>query len=137
MKLVDTASNIRGQKSCGPQPEVSGLCGFNSRLGHEASEIAFLMSFSVYIIYSAVLRRFYTGTTDDVTKRIEEHNSKEYPGSFTSKGIPWDLFFQIECKTSEQAYKIEKFIKKMKSAVFIKRLKDEPEFLATILTKFE
>jgi len=95
------------------------------------------MSFSVYIIYSAVLRRFYTGTTDDVTKRIEEHNSKEYPGSFTSKGIPWDLFFQIECKTSEQAYKIEKFIKKMKSAVFIKRLKDEPEFLATILTKFE
>ena len=112
MKLVDTASNIRGQKSCGPQPEVSGLCGFNSRLGHEASEIAFLMSFSVYIIYSAVLRRFYTGTTDDVTKRIEEHNSKEYPGSFTSKGIPWDLFFKLSAKPVNRLIKLKNLLRK-------------------------
>ena len=100
-------------------------------------KVAFFMSFYVYIIYSSVLRRFYTGTTDNVTKRLEEHNSNKYRGSFTSKGIPWELFFQIECKTSEQAYKLEKFIKSMKSTVFIKRLKDEPEFLATIVRKFE
>jgi putative endonuclease len=104
VKLVDT----QDLKSCGPQ----GLCGFNSRLGHEASEIAFLMSFSVYIIYSAVLRRFYTGTTDDVTKRIEEHNSKEYPGSFTSKGIPWDPFFKLSAKPVNRLIKLKNLLRK-------------------------
>ena len=63
--------------------------------------IAFFMSFFVYIIYSPRLQRIYTGTTDDVAKRIEEHNNNKYPGSFTSKGIPWEPFFQIECKTSD------------------------------------
>jgi putative endonuclease len=73
------------------------------------------------MIYSQSLQRFYTGTTDDVTKRIEEHNSNKYLDSFTSKGIPWELlFFEIECKTSDQAYNVEKFIKKMKSSIFIK-----------------
>ena|SRR6476620_424019 len=42
------------------------------------------MPFFVYIIYSPGLQRFYTGTTDDVTKRIEEHNSDKYRGSFRS-----------------------------------------------------
>ena len=95
------------------------------------------MSFSVYVIYSASLKRFYTGTTDDVGRRIEEHNSNKYFDSFTSKGIPWELFFQVECKTSEQAYKLEKFIKTMKSSTFIKKLKNEPELLTKILRRFE
>jgi putative endonuclease len=130
VKLVDT----QDLKSCGPQ----GLCGFNSRLGHKAiQESLFFMPFSVYIIYSPSLQRFYTGTTDDVTKRMDEHNSNKYLDSFTSKGIPWELFFQIECKTSDQAYKLEKFIKKMKSSIFIRRLKNEAEFRAAILKKFE
>ena len=99
--------------------------------------IAFFMSFFVYIIYSPRLQRFYTGTTDDVAKRIEEHNNNKYPGSFTSKGIPWEPFFQIECKTSDQAYKLEKFIKKMKSTNLIKKLKTDSELLASILKKLQ
>jgi putative endonuclease len=51
------------------------------------------MPFFVYIIYSSSLNRFYTGTTDDVSRRILEHNSSKYPNSFTSKGIPWEPFF--------------------------------------------
>ena len=93
------------------------------------------MTFFVYIIYSESLARFYTDTTNNVHNRIEEHNSNKYPNSFTSKGIPWELFLAIKCDSSGQAYKLEKFIKKMKSSMFIKRLKNEPEFLAAILKK--
>ena len=32
--------------------------------------VAFFMSYYVYIIYSPGLKRFYTGTTDDVNQRI-------------------------------------------------------------------
>ena len=99
--------------------------------------VAFFMPFFVYIIYSSSLNRFYTGTTDDVSRRILEHNSSKYPNSFTSKGIPWEPFLEIECKSSEQAYKVEKFIKQMRSRTFIRRLKNEPDFLAAILQKFE
>ena len=99
--------------------------------------IAFFMPFFVYIVYSPSLQRFYVGTTDDVAKRIEEHNNNKYPGSFTSKGIPWELFFQIECKTGDQAYKLEKYIKKMKSTNFIKRLKNDSELLISIFKKLE
>ena len=99
--------------------------------------IAFFMPFFVYIVYSPSLQRFYVGTTDDVAKRIDEHNNNKYPGSFTSKGIPWELFFQIECKTGDQAYKLEKYIKKMKSTNFIKRLKNESELLISIFKKLE
>ena len=97
--------------------------------------IAFFMPYYVYIIYSSCLKRFYTGTTDNVSQRILEHNSNKYPGSFTSKGIPWDLFLEITCDSSQQAYKLERFIKQMKSTAFIRRLKNEPEFLSAILEK--
>jgi putative endonuclease len=93
------------------------------------------MSFFVYIIYSPKLDRFYTGTTDDVKRRLVEHNSNKYPGTFTSKGGPWELFLEIECSSSRQAYKLEKFIKKMRSSVFLRRLKNERDFLAAILEK--
>jgi len=49
-------------------------------------------NFSVYIIYSAKLKRFYTGTTDDFIKRLREHNNGFYPDTFSKKGIPWESF---------------------------------------------
>jgi hypothetical protein len=54
------------------------------------------MEYTVYILYSSTLDRFYIGTTDNIIKRIEEHNSNHYKGSFTSKGIPWEFFFQLK-----------------------------------------
>ena len=104
---------------------------------HSDRQIAFFMPFFVYIIYSSSLNRFYTGTTDDVGRRILEHNSNKYADSFTSKGIPWGPFLEIECKSSEQAYKVEKFIKQMRSTTFIRRLKNDPDFLAAILQNVE
>ena len=47
----------------------------------------------VYILYSKKLNRFYTGTTDDFERRLAEHNSNKYDDGFTSRGIPWELFF--------------------------------------------
>jgi putative endonuclease len=78
------------------------------------------MPFFVCIIYSPNLNRFYTGTTEDINRKILEHNSNKYRNSFTSKGMPWESFLEIECKSSGQAYKVEKFIKQMKSTIFIK-----------------
>ena len=93
------------------------------------------MEYFVYILFSEKLNRFYVGTTDHVEQRLYEHNTAHYDATFTSKGIPWTLFLSITCQSSEQAYRLERFIKKMKSAAFIRKLKNEPGLIKSILEK--
>ncbi len=64
----------------------------------------------VYILYSESLQKYYAGSTDNVTKRIGEHNSGK--GNFTAKGVPWKLVITIEAVTRGEAVKLELKIKK-------------------------
>ncbi|MBO9572112.1 MAG: GIY-YIG nuclease family protein [Chitinophagaceae bacterium] len=47
----------------------------------------------VYILWSDKLNRFYTGTTDNIETRLEQHNSGIYTDAFSAKDIPWKLFY--------------------------------------------
>ena len=87
------------------------------------------MYYSVYILYSSKLDRFYIGTTDDIPNRLIEHNNEHYKGSFTSRGVPWVLYLSIDGLSSEKAYKIERQIKNMKSKKYIQNLKTFPEII--------
>jgi putative endonuclease len=91
--------------------------------------------FFVYILFSKKLNRFYIGTTDDVERRLMEHNSRLYANSFTAKGIPWELTLSYSCQSSEIAYKLERFIKKMKSKKFIILLIDNEKIIDDIVLK--
>jgi putative endonuclease len=73
----------------------------------------------IYIIYSKKLDRYYVGTTDDIGKRLGEHNSGFYSDAFTVKGAPWELSLSFECESSQKAYGVVKFLKSMKSRVFL------------------
>ena len=89
----------------------------------------------VYIIYSDKLNRYYVGTTDDVERRLSEHNHDFYKNSFTSKGIPWDLKLSYKTPSSQKAYDLERFIKKMKSRVFIEKILADPNILDECIEK--
>jgi putative endonuclease len=58
--------------------------------------------FYIYILYSKNSDKFYVGQTDDVQRRLNEHNHPEINTKFTAKYIPWDLvlrdqlIFQVE-----------------------------------------
>ena len=69
----------------------------------------------IYTLFSSKLNRYYTGTTDNLERRLEEYNSKHYENAFTTKGIPWELMLSYQCKSSDSAYTLEAFIKRMKS----------------------
>lgn len=86
----------------------------------------------VYIIYSIKLDNYYVGTTDNVERRLEEHNSKKYLNSFTTKGIPWELRLSYLCVSSEKAYALERFIKRMKSRKFITQIIEDKTILDDI-----
>jgi putative endonuclease len=53
---------------------------------------------------------------------LDEHNNAQYKDAYTSKGIPWELKLSILCNSSEEAYRLEAFIKRMKSRIFIEKL---------------
>ncbi len=91
--------------------------------------------FFVYILFSEKLNRYYVGTTDNVEKRLLEHNSGLYANSFTTKGVPWKLSLSYCCESSEKAYSLERFIKRMKSKKFIERLIDDDMIINDIVAK--
>jgi len=64
----------------------------------------------VYILYSGSLGKFYVGSTNNVERRIDRHNSGR--SNFTSKGISWKLITKIECKSRSDAMGLEIQIKK-------------------------
>jgi len=64
----------------------------------------------VYILFSEKLKKFYVGHTNDLLRRLFEHNSGH--SNFTRKGMPWILIHDFECKNRTEAIILEKKIKK-------------------------
>jgi putative endonuclease len=64
----------------------------------------------VYILYSSSLNRYYAGSTDEVGKRLIQHNSGK--GNYTSKGIPWIVITTVKCVDRSEAVLLELKIKK-------------------------
>ena len=78
--------------------------------------------FFVYILRSDSLKRYYVGSTQDVTNRIGEHNSGECVS--TRSGIPWELIRVEEFETRAEATKKEKRIKARGIARYLEDLKN-------------
>jgi putative endonuclease len=49
----------------------------------------------VYILISTKTKRYYTGSTDDIDRRLKEHNYGKVLS--TKNGRPWSLATFIEC----------------------------------------
>jgi len=95
------------------------------------------VAFYVYILYSRKLDKYYIGNTSlHPSERLEEHNTVRNPNAFTSKGIPWDLYYFIQCESRIQARRIEAHIKRMKSKRYIQNLSVYPEIERRLLEKY-
>jgi putative endonuclease len=73
--------------------------------------------FVTYILYSPKVNKFYTGQTDDMNRRLEEHNRGKTP--FMANGIPWKLIFSKQFDSRADAMKLERFIKRRGAARFL------------------
>ena len=73
-----------------------------------------------YILYSAKLHKYYIGGTDNIERRLNEHNRVK--SRFTKTGIPWDLVNFEVYETRQEANKHEMHIKVRKSRDYIETL---------------
>ena len=90
----------------------------------------------VYIIYSKTLHRHYIGSCENLKNRLNEHINGAFENSFTSKAKDWELILKIENLGYQQARDIEKHIKRMKSKIFIENLKEYPELIEKLKSRY-
>ncbi|MCF8405713.1 MAG: GIY-YIG nuclease family protein [Bacteroidales bacterium] len=64
----------------------------------------------VYILYSNTLGKYYVGHTNDIVRRLNEHNSGH--SKYTKTGKPWKLIKTFECTSRQEAVNLESRIKK-------------------------
>jgi putative endonuclease len=74
----------------------------------------------VYILYSERIDRYYVGRTENIEKRIEDHNAGR--STYTRRGRPWRLVYQEEFERKAEAIDREIEIKKRKSRRYIEKL---------------
>ena len=73
---------------------------------------------TVYILKS-MEKLIYVGMTQDVTKRLEEHNSgKSY---YTKRGTNWKMVYSETFDSSEEVRKREKYFKNTAGKEWLKR----------------
>ncbi|MEM0543710.1 GIY-YIG nuclease family protein [Flavobacterium sp. j3] len=89
----------------------------------------------LYILYSKTVDKYYVGESHNVEERILKHNEHAYKGSFSKIANDWELCLKLALDTSSDAIYLEKFIKRMKSKVFIEKIISNPDILLDILLK--
>ena len=71
------------------------------------------MAFWVYVLFSETAHKRYIGQTDDLDRRVREHNTPEHnPMKFTSKHPgPWVLVYSEQYETRSDAMRRERWLK--------------------------
>ena len=78
------------------------------------------MPYYVYILQSKTTGRYYIGQTQNLERRIKEHNSGQTKS--TKYGIPWVHKYTKEFATRKEAMHYEKQLKSMKSKKYLEEL---------------
>ncbi|MEZ4200122.1 MAG: GIY-YIG nuclease family protein [Candidatus Paceibacterota bacterium] len=76
----------------------------------------------VYILKSEKSGQLYTGVTNDLRKRLSQHNLGQ--STFTKKGVPWELIYYEASLNEDDAHTREKYLKSGPGKAYLKnRLK--------------
>lgn len=73
----------------------------------------------VYILKSLNSPKTYVGSTTDVARRLEEHNSGKH--TFTKRYSPWVVVYKEQIASLTDARTREKYLKSAAGRRFIKR----------------
>ena len=74
----------------------------------------------VYILKSLIHNRYYTGSTGDLKKRLNYHNSGKVKSTKNYK--PWEIIYIENFNTKSEALRREKQIKSYKGGEAFKKL---------------
>ncbi len=76
--------------------------------------------FFVYVLQSQKDKRYYIGQTQNVTSRLERHNSGRVPA--TKRRIPLSLIYSEQFQTRSEAMQRERFLKQLHGNELFKQI---------------
>jgi len=65
--------------------------------------------FYTYILKSKIQLKYYTGHTDNLERRLSEHNRGK--NNYSSKFMPWQIVYKEKFETEIESIKREKYFK--------------------------
>ncbi|MCH8888830.1 GIY-YIG nuclease family protein [Patescibacteria group bacterium] len=63
----------------------------------------------VYLLKNKKDKKMYTGSTNNLRKRLKEHNDKK--STWTKASTPWQLIYYEACLNGDDARSREKYLK--------------------------
>ena len=78
------------------------------------------MSYTVYILYSISVDRYYVGQSSNLENQLKRHNQGK--SKHTKSGIPWTLMYKESFETRSEAMAREKKIKSAKNREYLRRI---------------
>ena len=123
MCLLSTGNwEVAGSPECSGRPDRLNQ-SLSSLLGRLSCFKNYIhMSYFVYIIKSLKDNSFYIGSTNDLDRRLSEHN--QGLSKYTSAKTPWDLVYSESFGDVTAARKREYFLKKQRNRAFYQKLID-------------
>ena len=76
--------------------------------------------FIVYLLKSNIAKKSYVGLTNNIERRIIEHNSGKH--FYTKRYLPWEVIYKEEFDNFKDARKREKFFKSTSGGRFLKKI---------------
>ncbi len=76
--------------------------------------------YTVYILFSEKINKYYIGQTKDLENRLKEHNNGET--NFMRGGKPWILVWSIIVASRVEAVQLEKKIKSRGAKRYLEEL---------------
>ncbi len=78
------------------------------------------MRYIVYVLKSKSANKSYVGFTNDLERRIKEHNSGRH--FYTKRYMPWEIIYQEKIGDLQSARKREKYLKSATGRKFLKEV---------------
>ncbi len=79
--------------------------------------------FYTYILKSLKQRKFYTGHTDNLQRRLNEHNDGK--NIYSKRYAPWKMVYNEKFDTESKAVKREKYFKSAAGRRWLKKYVDK------------
>lgn len=80
------------------------------------------MKYTVYILRSLSAKKSYVGVTDNIERRIKEHNSGKH--FYTKRYAPWEVIHTEEYSNFQEAQRQEKYLKTTSGRRVMKKIFD-------------
>ncbi|MBU0671176.1 GIY-YIG nuclease family protein [Patescibacteria group bacterium] len=77
-----------------------------------------IMKYYLYLLESQIDKSYYLGVTNNIKRRLKEHNSGH--SKYTKSKRPWKLIDFIEYDSISEAYKNERMLKQKKKRELVR-----------------